>query len=140
MAPGHSGPPLRRKRPALFGALFALLAQEMGKKQPAQPTTAQHATGDQETRNVMILAAALLVLLISLVFVLFPAPLAQEMGKKQTAQPTTAQHATGDQETRDAMILAAALLVLLLVLFLALFLTSLTQEMGEKQPAQASTT
>jgi hypothetical protein len=39
---------------------FTSLTQEMGKKQPAQPTTAQHATTDQHTDDLFLASATLL--------------------------------------------------------------------------------
>ena len=53
----------------------------MGKKQTTQASTAEHATSNQNARELAILAAAFL-LFAALVLIRFLAPLAEQMGKK----------------------------------------------------------
>ena len=54
----------------------------MAKKQTTQAPTAQHATGNQNAREPMILTTAAFLLFAALVRILFLVPLAKEMGKE----------------------------------------------------------
>ncbi len=71
----------------VFTAFSSSLAEELGQKQTAYAPPAQHAAGDQEAHEMVIVAAAFGFFLIAFVFFLFSffSSLAEELGEKQTA-------------------------------------------------------
>jgi heme/copper-type cytochrome/quinol oxidase subunit 2 len=89
-----------------------MFAHQMRSEQPANATTPQQATGNQQLEDAMLFVAAFAsVRALIVVVVIFPflAMFAQQMRNKQAANASTPQQAAGNQQFEDAVLLVAVL-------------------------------
>jgi heme/copper-type cytochrome/quinol oxidase subunit 2 len=75
----------------LFVFVLASFTQKMGEQQATQPVASQHATGDEQLQDAMLLLAGLIALFVEMLLTRFLAPLTQEVGEKQAPHSPAAR-------------------------------------------------
>jgi hypothetical protein len=81
----------------VFVTLLTALAQEVGKKQAANPAAAQQAARDQELQDTMLLIASLLAFFTRFLAFFMATPFTQQAREKQASHTPTSQAAADHQ-------------------------------------------